>query len=273
MRRPASARSVATAAPAAFLGLVLLFLNAPVIVLIVFAFNESAIAYSWTGFTFKWFEALAEDRILLTWQNSLLVSLCVVAVAAVIGTMAAYGLVRYRFRAKPLVVALIFVPIIVPRMLLGLAVLITLNHLGIPRSLATVALGQVFYVLPFVVIVVASVIFTFDRRLEEAALDLGARPFFVFRKVTLPLIRNGIFAGMLVAFILSFSEFTISYFLSGTSQTLPTLIFSEFRFLITPKINALSTSIVVVTIVFTIAAELMRRRRAAGTAGGGAGGA
>ncbi len=271
---PGSARPGAQAAPAAFLCLVLLFLNAPVIVLMVFAFNKSAIAYTWTGFTLEWFGALAEDRILLTWQNSLLVSLGVVAVTAVIGTMAAYGLVSYRFRAKPLVVVLLFIPIIIPRTIVGLAVLITLNHLGVPRSLATVALGQIFYVLPFVVIVVASVIFTFDRRLEEAALDLGARPFHVFRKVTLPLISNGIFAGMLVAFILSFSEFTISYFLSGTSQTLPTLIFSEFRFLITPKVNALSTSIVIITVVFTIAAELTRRRRTAavGAPGGRGGG-
>jgi spermidine/putrescine transport system permease protein len=118
--------------------------------------------------------------------------------------------------------------------------------------------------LPFVIIVVASVILTLDRRLEEAALDLGARPWTAFRCVTLPLIRNGIYAGALVAFILSFGEFAISYFLSGTQQTLPTMIYSEFRFLITPKINALSTTIVIITVIFTIGAELMRQRRAVG---------
>lgn len=243
---------------------VLLFLNAPVAVLMVFAFNDSPISYSWAGFTLKWFQELGDDRILVTWGHSFLVSVCVVVVTTIIGTMAAYGLVRYSFRAKPLVLALIFVPIIIPRTIVGLAVLLTLNYIGVRRSLFTVGLGQAFYVLPFVTIVVTSVIMTFDRRLEEAALDLGARPWTVFRKVTFPLIKNGIFAGTLVAFILSFSEFTISYFLSGTKQTLPTLVYSEFRFLITPKINALSTSIVIITVIFTIGAELLRQRRAPG---------
>jgi spermidine/putrescine transport system permease protein len=241
---------------------VLIFLNAPVVVLMVFAFNDSPISYDWTGFTLKWFRQLADERILLTWWHSFLVSVCVVLVSTVIGSMAAYGLVRYSFRAKAFVLALIFIPIIIPRMIIGLAVLLTLNYLGIPRSLFTVGLGQTFYVLPFVIIVIVSVIMTFDRRLEEAALDLGARPWTVFRWVTFPLIKNGVFAGALVAFILSFSEFTISYFLAGTTQTLPTLIYSEFRFLITPKINALSTTIVLITVVSTVVAEIMRQRRA-----------
>jgi spermidine/putrescine transport system permease protein len=243
---------------------VLIFLNAPVVVLMVFAFNDSPIAYTWTGFTLKWFQELANDRILVTWGHSFVVSACVVVVSTIVGTMAAYGLVRYSFRAKPLVLALVFIPIIIPRMIVGLAVLLMLNYLGVPRSLFTVGLGQTFYVLPFVTIVVASVIMTYDRRLEEAALDLGARPWTVFRRVTLPLIKNGVYAGALVAFILSFAEFTISYFLSGTKQTLPTLIYSEFRFLITPKINALSTTIVIITVIVTIGAELNRQRRALG---------
>jgi spermidine/putrescine transport system permease protein len=249
---------------AGVLAAVLIFLNAPVVVLMIFAFNDSPIAYTWTGFTFRWFEELASDRILVTWGHSFIVSVCVVIASTIIGTMAAYGLVRYSFKAKPLVLALIFIPIIIPRMIVGIAVLLMLNYLGVPRSLFTVGLGQTFYVLPFVIIVAASVIMTFDRRLEEAALDLGARPWTVFRRITLPLIKNGVYAGALVAFILSFSEFTISYFLSGTKQTLPTLIYSEFRFLITPKINALSTTIVIITVIFTIGAELMRQRRALG---------
>jgi spermidine/putrescine transport system permease protein len=247
----------------AFVALVLLFLYAPLVVLVAFAFNDSTISYTWSGFTMKWFGALLRDRILITWENSLLVSAGVVAVTTIIGTMAAYGLVRYPFRLKPIVVALIFIPIILPRTIIGLAVLLTLNYLKLPRSLVTVGLGQAFYVLPFVIIVVASVIVTFDTRLEEAALDLGARPWLVFRKITFPLIRHGVIAGMLVAFILSFSEFTMSFYLSGTSQTLPLYIFSEFRFLITPVINALSTSIVAITIVTTIVAEVVRRQRRA----------
>lgn len=240
---------------------VLGFLYAPVVVLIVFAFNDSALAFSWQGFTLKWFRILLEDRILVTWKNSFIVSVCVVAVTAVMGTMAAYGLIKYRFPWKRLVIGFLFIPMIIPRTILGIALLVFLNFLGIRRSLVTVGVGQVLYVLPFVIIVISSAMLTFDTALEEAAMDLGADGWTTFRRVTFPLIKNGIMAGMLVAFILSFSEFTISFYLSGTSQTVPMLIFSEFRFLITPKINALSTAIVFITAVFTIVGEVKRGRR------------
>ncbi len=243
-------------------GAVFIFLYAPIVVLVMFAFNESALSYTWTGFTLKWFEELASERILLTWRNTLLVSVGVVITATLIGTMAAYALVKYTFRGKFLVIAFMLVPIIIPRSIVGIAMLVTLNYLGVPRSLLTVGLGQVFYVLPFVVIAIVSVIIVFDKRLEEAAMDLGANAWITFRRVTLPLIMNGIATGAAVAFILSFSEFTLSYYLAGEQQTLPIYILSEFRFLITPKINALSTSIVAIVIVVTLLTEFFRRRTA-----------
>ena len=239
---------------------VLLFLYAPIAILVVFAFNDSAISYSWRGFTLKWFHELASQRIFLNWRNTLVVSVSVVGLSTIIGTMAAYALVKYSFRGKLIVVALLFVPIIIPRSIVGISMLVTLSYLGIPRSLLTVALGQIFYVLPFVVIAIVSVIIVFDHRLEEAALDLGASPWTTFRRVTLPLILNGIATGAAVAFILSFSEFTLSYYLAGERQTLPIYIFSEFKFLITPKINALSTAIVTLVVVMTLLTEYVRRK-------------
>ena len=187
-------------------------------------------------------------------------SVSVVAVSTIIGTMAAYALVKYSFRGKLIVVALLFVPIIIPRSIVGISMLVTLSYLGIPRSMLTIALGQIFYVLPFVVIAIVSVIIVFDHRLEEAALDLGASPWTTFRRVTLPLILNGIATGAAVAFLLSFSEFTLSYYLAGERQTLPIYIFSEFKFLITPKINALSTAIVTLVVVVTLLTEYVRRK-------------
>ena len=243
-------------------GVVLLFLYAPIAILVTFAFNESAISYSWTGFTLKWFDEMASQRIFLNWRNTLVVSLAVVASATVIGTMAAYSLVKYSFRGKIAVIVLMFIPIIVPRSIVGISLLMTLSYVGIPRSLITVALGQIFYVLPFVVIAIVSVIIVFDRRLEEAALDLGANPWITFRRITLPLISNGIATGAAVAFVLSFSEFTLSYYLAGERQTLPIYIFSEFKFLITPKINALSTAIIALVIVMTLLTEYVRRNAA-----------
>ena len=239
---------------------VLLFLYAPIAILVVFAFNDSAISYSWRGFTLKWFQELASQRIFLNWRNTLVVSVSVVGISTIIGTMAAYALVKYSFRGKLIVVALMFVPIIIPRSIVGISLLVTLSYLGIPRSMLTIALGQIFYVLPFVVIAIVSVIIVFDHRLEEAALDLGAGPWTTFRRVTLPLILNGIATGAAVAFILSFSEFTLSYYLAGERQTLPIYIFSEFKFLITPKINALSTAIVILVVVVTLLTEYVRRK-------------
>ena len=241
---------------------VLAFLYAPIAILVVFAFNDSAISYSWSGFTLKWFHELASQRIFLNWRNTLVVSVSVVAISTIIGTMAAYTLVKYSFRGKLIVIALMFVPIIIPRSIVGISMLITLSYLGIPRSLITMALGQIFYVLPFVVIAIVSVIIVFDRRLEEAALDLGASPWMTFRRVTLPLILNGIGTGAAVAFILSFSEFTLSYYLAGERQTLPIYIFSEFKFLITPKINALSTAIIALVVVVTLLTEYVRHHAA-----------
>jgi len=252
-------RSIRNLPHSIWVAAVLAFLYAPVVVLVIFAFNESALSYSWSGFTLRWFEELASDRIFLNWRNTLVVSAGVVATATVIGTMAAYTLVKYSFRGKMVVIALMFVPIIIPRSIIGISLLVTLSYLGIPRSLLTVALGQIFYVLPFVVIAVVSVIIVFDRRLEEAAMDLGASPWVTFRRITLPLILNGIATGAAVAFILSFSEFTLSYYLAGERQTLPIYIFSEFKFLITPKINALSTAIVVLVIVVTLLMDYIRR--------------
>ena len=239
---------------------VLLFLYAPITILVVFAFNDSAISYSWRGFTPRWFHELASQRIFLNWRNTLVVSVSVVGISTIIGTMAAYTLVKYSFRGKLIVIALMFVPIIIPRSIVGISMLVTLSYLGIPRSMLTIALGQIYYVLPFVVIAIVSVIIVFDHRLEEAALDLGAGPWTTFRRVTLPLILNGIATGAAVAFILSFSEFTLSYYLAGERQTLPIYIFSEFKFLITPKINALSTAIVTLVVVVTLLTEYVRRK-------------
>ena len=179
----------------------------------------------------------------------------------VIGTLTAYTLVRYSFPGRILFVALIFVPIIVPKTVLGLALLVFTTYLDIPRSLLTVIFGHVLLCFPYVTIVVASVFMRLDQGLIDAAMDLGAGEFHTFRKVVLPLVKNGVIAGTFVAFVLSFSEFNLSSFLTGRDQTLPLVIFSEFRFKITPKINALSTLIVAGTILLTVLAELLRTSR------------
>lgn len=239
-----------------------LFLYAPIVVLMVLAFNDSNMtSFPFRGFTLKWFSVLANDpQILRGLKNSFLAAICTTILSVVIGTATAYALVQYRFRGRLLFIVLIFVPIVIPKTVLGLSILTLTADLGIPRSLATLVFGHLLFCFPFVTIIVASVFMRLDLRLIEAAVDLGANEWVTFRRVVLPLIKNGIIAGAFVAFILSFSEFNLSFFLSGRQQTLPLVVFSEFRFEITPKINALSALMVVLSVGLTVLAEAFRTR-------------
>lgn len=247
--------------------LLFLFLYAPIVILMVLAFNDSNMtSFPFRGFTLKWFSILAnETQILRGLKNSFIVAIYATAISAIIGTVTAYTLVHYRFRGRLLFIALIFVPIVIPKTVLGLSILTLTSDLEISRSLVTVIFGHILFCFPFVTIIVASVFIRLDPALIEAAVDLGANEWRTFRKVVLPLIANGIVAGVFVAFILSFSEFNLSFFLSGREQTLPLVIFSEFRFKITPKINALSTLMVVFSVAVTVLAETFRTRGFAGS--------
>ena len=218
-------------------------------------------SFPFRGFTLKWFSVLAnDDTMLRALKNSIIVALCATVLSAVIGTATAYTLVHYRFPGRILCMVLIFVPIVIPKTVLGLAILTLTSDLEIARSIVTVVFGHVLFCFPFVTIIVASVFIRLDPALLESAADLGAGEWRTFRKVVLPLIANGIIAGVFVAFILSMSEFNLSFFLAGREHTLPLVVFSEFRFEITPKINALSALLVAFTVGATVLAEAFRTR-------------
>jgi spermidine/putrescine transport system permease protein len=237
-----------------------LFLYAPIVILMILAFNDSAMtSFPFRGFTLEWFSVLAHDtKILIGLKYSFLAAISSTALSVIVGTATAYALIQYRFPGRLLCIVLIFVPIVIPKTVLGLSLVVLTTYFDIPRSLATLVFGHVLFCFPFVTIIVASVFLRLDKRLIEAAGDLGASEWRTFRKVVLPLISNGIIAGAFVAFILSFSEFNLSFFLSGREQTLPLVVFSEFRFEITPKINALSALMVVLSVALTVLAEMYR---------------
>ncbi len=247
----------------AHVGLIFVFLYLPIVILMVLAFNDSEItSFPFKSFTLKWFPILFEQRsIMKGLTNSFIVSLSVIAIVVVMGTLTAYTLVRYRFPGRLFFGALIFVPIIIPKTVLGLALLSLTSYLDIPRSLYTIILAHVLFCFPYVTIVVASVFLRLDQSLMDAAADLGAGEWRTFRKVVLPLVKNGIIAGAFVAFVLSFSEFNLSSFLAGRDETLPLIVFSEFRIKVTPKINALSTIVVLANVLLVILAEYQRTRR------------
>ena len=247
------------------------FLYLPIVVLIAYSFDESRLAVSWTGFTFKWYGTLLQDEALASaLVNSLIVATTAVVCSGVMGTMAAVGISRYHFLGKGLYRGVFFLPIIVPEIAMAVAALTLFLAMGLKLSLATIIVGHIVFCMAYVGLVVMGRLEGLDPNLEEAAQDLGATPLMVFFKVTLPLIAPGILAGCLLAFVLSLDDFVITQFTAGVGDTtLPLRIYSLVKFGVSPEINALSTLMILATVGITLAAEMIRQgqtnRRTAGT--------
>jgi len=247
------------------------FLYVPVLLLAFFSFNESAAGnLPFTGLTFKWYTALFRDYLVLdAFKNSLLVGAATSLLATVVGTAAAFPLVRSAFRWKEYLRIVFILPIMIPGLLIGIALLVFFaSMLNLSLSLWTVIVGHVVMTTPFVVLVVSARLVDFNRTLEWAAADLGADPFATFRYITFPLLLPGILAGALFAFTLSLDEFVITLFTIGPQTTLPLYVFSQVKFGVTPKINALATILLLgsVTILMTGFYALARLGRPSGQA-------
>jgi ABC-type spermidine/putrescine transport system permease subunit II len=241
-----------------------LFLFMPIVVLIIFSFNDSRRNFQWRGFTLDWYPTvLSNDRLI----DSLLVTLQVAAVAVVIstvlGTLLGLALARRRFRGRSAAETLILVPMVTPEIVMGLSLLIFFFQLFDARgSFAQLTLAHATFCISYVAIVVRARAAGMDDRLEEAARDLGASAFGAFRYVTLPLIRPAIISGALLAFALSFDDYVVSTFNAGVgSSTLPLYIYGKVKFGVTPEINAISTIIVAITAVVILAAWRFGQRR------------
>lgn len=241
--------------------LVFLFLYAPIIILVVFSFEKGTFSsLPWSGFTTQWYVQMAGDsRLISSTLNSLYVAVVVTSVATILGTLGAIALVRGNFRAKGLYRAIVIAPMTIPGLILGIALLLWFNYLGINTSLRTVMIGQLVFVTPFVVITVSARLRGFDPELEEAARDLGASKWQTYRRVTLPILMPGIVSGALFAFTLSFDDFLIAFFTSGVENTLPIYIWSKIQHGTDPVINAISTMVLLVSILLIVASELIRR--------------
>lgn len=229
--------------------LVLLFLYLPILILVVFSFNTSRLNVMWEGFTFNWYREMVMDRqIIGSLQNSLIVAGITTAVSTVMGTVTAMAMARYRFVGKRLLEGLLYIPIILPEIVMGISMLAFFTTVGVRLGLATIAMAHITFCTAFVVLVVRARLHGFDRTLERAAMDLGASPWMTFRRITLPLIAPGIWAGALIAFTLSLDDVIITFFTAGPgSTTLSLYVFSMVRLGVSPKVNALSTVILLVT--------------------------
>jgi len=238
------------------------FVYLPIMLMGLFSLNSSdMIAFPLTGFTLDWYNQILHDgRIFKGLVTTMAVAFPVTAITTVLGSMAALVLTRHRFRGKTAFLALLVLPFFVPKLIFAIAQVTFLNDVGISKGLYTVWISQAMIILPFVTVIIASVLFRVDKRLEEAAGDLGATPWQTFRRVTLPLMKNGILAGSFISFVLSNAEYTVSYFTSGRAQPLSVLVASDFRFHLSPSLNALAMLIVLFNMLIIVISEWFRRR-------------
>lgn len=241
--------------------LVYLFLYAPIAVLAVFSFNAGRQTAVWDGFTLDWYGKLLDNEVLLrSVRNSLLVAGITTAIATVLGTLAALALGRYDFRGRRGTQALLFLPVIIPEVVLGAALLTFFGVVEIRLSLWTVVIAHVVFSVSYVAIVVRARLSGLDPSLEEAARDLGAGPFETFRRVTLPLLLPGIVASALLVFTLSIDDYVVTSFVAGVgSTTLPLHIYSMLKVGVTPEVNAVSTLLLAVTVVLIVLAHRLLR--------------
>lgn len=258
--RPSSPSWVRQAIIVAVLG----FLYVPIVVLIAFSFNNSYLSALWTGFTFHWYHVLLQEPTLL---HSLVISLEVAVIQTIIstilGTLGGIALHRYTFWGKKALIYFLYVPIVIPEIVMAVALLIYFPHIGVPLGVPAMVIGQTTFTIPYVVLVVRAAMAGFDTTLEEAARDLGASELQTLWTVTVPVILPGIIVGALLSFSQSFDDFTTSFFVDGSGNTpLPVQIYGMLRHGVNPSVNALSTIIVAATLVIVFIGQRTQRRRA-----------
>jgi spermidine/putrescine transport system permease protein len=230
------------------------FLYIPLVIVIVYSFNNSRLNAEWVGFTLDWYDKLFHDDEMLTAAgNSLLIALTASLASTALGTMAGVAMYRYKLRLLPL---LVLTPIAIPEILMGVSLLIFFVLINFTLGLVSVTLAHVAFCIGFVAIVVRARLAGMDESLTEAARDCGATPWEAFRYVTLPLIMPGVIAGALMAFTLSIDDFVITFFTAGAGTvTLPLQIYSMIKIAVTPEVNAVSTLLMLLTLALIIIAS------------------
>lgn len=242
--------------------LMLVFLYLPIAILVLYSFNDSRINATWNGFTWKWYVSLFDNRqVMQALMNSLSIGVISSVLATVLGTAASLAIKHYSLRWRNIVNGLIYLPIVIPEIMMGLALLVLFSQAHIELGKWTLIMAHVTFAMPYVMVIISARLADMGKELEEAAQDLGATPWETLRHVTLPLIMPGIVAGFLMSFTLSLDDFIISFFVAGpNSTTLPLYIYGLVKRGVSPEVNALSTLLIVSTVLLVIIAELFRRK-------------
>jgi putrescine transport system permease protein len=240
------------------------FLYLPIVLLVVFSFNESKLVTVWGGFSTKWYVSLLSNQGLLdaAWVT-IRVGLLSATLATILGTMAAITLVRFtRFRGRMLFSGMIYAPLVMPDVITGLSLLLLFVAVGLDRGFWTITLAHTTLTMCFVAVVVQSRLLSFDQSIEEAAQDLGAPPLRTFFEVTLPIILPAVASGWILAFTLSLDDLVIASFTSGPgATTLPMKIYSQVRLGVTPEINAVCTILIGIVTIGVIITSVVTKRR------------
>lgn len=240
------------------------FLYLPIVLLVIFSFNESKLVTVWAGFSTKWYTQLWHNQGLLdaAWVT-IRVALLSATCATVLGTLAALALVRYtRFRGRVLFSGMVYAPLVMPEVITGLSLLLLFVAIGFDRGFWTITLAHITFTMCFVAVVVQSRLLSFDQSIEEAALDLGATPVRTFFAITLPVIAPAVCSGWILAFTLSLDDLVISSFTTGPgATTLPMKIYSQVRLGVTPEINAICTILIGIVALGVIVASIVTKRR------------
>lgn len=246
-----------------YVWLVMVFLYAPIAVLIIFSFNDSKSRNTWTGFTLRWYEELFHDRVIIqSFIVMLVVAIVSSVIATVLGTLAAIGLNKMNKKLKSVVMTFTYLPMINPEIITGVALMLLFIYLKMEFGMQTLIVAHITFNVPYVILNVLPKLKQMDKNTYDAALDLGCSPFTAFTKVVIPEIMPGIVSGFLMALTYSMDDFVISYFVSGASiQTLPVAIYSMTRRRVSPKINALSTIMFAVVLLILVIYNVVSSRK------------
>ena len=238
-----------------FCTLVYLFLFLPISVIVVNSFNATTTKpyMSWKGFTLDWYIKLWDNTSLLeAFGNTMIIAVVSTILATIIGTLGAIGMYRYKFKGKALIDGLLYIPVVIPEIVLGISLLTIFSMVNIPRGMLTLILAHVTFCVPFVIFNVRARLAGYDSSIEEASMDLGANRLVTFFEITLPVLAPGILGGALLAFTLSIDDVIISYFVYGQTKTYPLKVMESVKSGVAPDVNALSTLILVGTILFVL---------------------
>ena len=251
----------------AFCTCVYLFLFLPILVIVVNSFNATTSKPYLTrkGFTFDWYVRLFDNGALLSsFGNTIIIAVVSTLLATMIGTLGAFGMYKYKFKGKGVIDGLLYIPVVIPEIVLGISLLSLFTNVNIPRGMLTLILAHVTFSVPFVIFNVRARLSGYDNSIEEASMDLGANRVITFFEITLPVLAPGIAGGALLAFTLSIDDVIISYFVNGQTKTYPLKVMESIKSGVAPDVNALSTLILLGTIVLVVLtqSDFLKKKKA-----------